>query len=188
MIQTKSSGRAFTLAETLIYCVLLGLFASVFFLSLPIRGDAADHDLSTSVEQVSLALSRLQKAVTNSAEDKTYLSEDGLTLILLSATDRSHPNFAYDKSGNLLWRHWDYYTWEDNQISHYRIPLSSLSSLAEVGNPSLERPSRTNAQRSLVKNVTSFLVQKSDSGYLLKLQVKTGSSVYRSEALARPRN
>lgn len=178
----------FTLAETMVYCVLLGLFASVFFVSLPTRDNASSEDLSTCVEQTSLALTRLHKGLGNSSRDKVFIRDGGKSLIFLSATDESHPNFLYDKSGEILWRHWDYFTFEDDQVSHYEVPLESPKSLAEVGDPIVEKPSKTYAQKRLVKDVSDFQVEKVNSDYRVALEVTLRGSTYGSETLARPRN
>jgi hypothetical protein len=178
----------FTLAETMVYCVLLGLFTSIFFVSLPTRDNASSEDLATCVEQTSLALTRLQKGIGNSSRDKVYVRDGGKTILFLSATDENHPNFVYDKSGNVLWRHWDYFTLENNQVSHYQIPLDRIKSLAEVGDPTAEKPSRTYARRSLVRDVSNFQVQKVNSDYRVVLELALRGSTYGSETLARPRN
>jgi hypothetical protein len=185
MMSNKTQGM--TLAETLIYCVLLGLFTSVFFVSLPTRGNASIEDLAEAVERTSLALTRLNRGLSNSSPSKVFVRDGGRTLIYLSATDSEHSEFTYDKSGGLLWRQWDYFTFENGQVVHYQIPLDRINTLSEVAQP-VENLVKPRDGKPLVRDVSEFQVQKLNSDYRVVLELDVQDSTYGSETLARPRN
>lgn len=180
--------RGFTLVEALVYCTLLALFATIFFLALPTRSNASAENLSRSVELGSVAVSKLSSKIANSAAGKVVLQNKGQTLVVLTATNEKYPQFSYDSSGGLLWRQWEYFAFESGKIRHIIQPFTSPKLKDSVIAPSELLGSQKVNGKVFASHVKTFAVTQVPEGYLMRIELQADGSSFAIQTLASPRN
>lgn len=184
----RTSARAFTLIEAIMYCTLLTLFAGIFFLSLPYSSNASAEDLGRSAELGGITAVRLNAKIANSAEGKIVLQDQGRTLILLNATDERNPQFSYDSTGKILWRQWEYFVLDEGKLRQVLVPLSSPTVKENVGQPRDLAATQVRQGRVFANHVKDFKVVQVTEGYRVVLSLLSAGTSLPIQTLARPRN
>lgn len=181
--------KGFTLTEVLVYCALLSIFSTIFFLSLPGRGFQSSEDIQQASQSANFALNALSSRISNSAATHIRTHEKPSGLIFLSAQVKSGAPFEYTKSGELGWLQWEGVFWEEDQLVSYSIPFEQATALTSVEKaPSWEEFSKYK-RRVLVQNVRAFKYDVNKYGsWILFLEVQSGQSWQQLRTGAKPRN
>jgi len=188
VIKIPVRNRGFTLIETMVYCVLLALFTTIFFLALPTRSNISSENLSYSVERASMALSEINQAISNSVQGKVFIQNQGSTLVTLSATDSEQTRFTYNSSGQVMWRQWDYYILEKGQLLRAQSSLKTSMTASDAGDPPLAELSELKQTGLLANDVEAFKVSATSDGFLTQIELDTAGSSVAIETFSRPRN
>jgi hypothetical protein len=188
MFANKPRARGLSLVEMMVYCVLLSLFATIFFISLPVRNNAGVENLSLSAERAGTLLNKLHQGIANSAVGKVSSLKGGQGIIFLSATNAATEKFQYSDSGALLWRQWEYYLLDGEQIVHSSLPLEKASKLSATGVPPDLNSSSGIQKEVFASGVKGFEVAQDEGAWSLRLVLEVDGSTYQIETAARPRN
>lgn len=178
--------RGFSLLEVTLYMVLLSLFAVVFFVSLPVRSNTAQENLSRAMEKGSLLLNKIHQGITNSASTAVKSWSEGEGLIFLSAVDPGSAAFQYESQGEIKWKEWRMYVLQGQNLFYDTYPYDPNNESVFLKPDTMV--SRLDSDEVVLSEVTSFQALMNDGVWSIRLELKPGQSSFTLETAAVPRN
>lgn len=179
---------AFTLVELVVYCGLLSIFAVLFIFSLPFRDNASLENLTSSVEESGFIIARMHRDLSNSANGRAVVLENGQGIAFPSPLNSTVKEFEYDSSGTLLWRCWVVYMLKGSSLNRYELPLERVVTLDALG-PFPGVASLSQAKVNLAASgVVEFRVEQIKTAYQVTLSVDFQGERVRNVSAISPRN
>ena len=148
-----------TLTEVLVYCTLLGLFATMLFANLPQRGNQTTEDLRVATGQATQALRRVTLELSNASSSSVAAVSSPSGVIFLSAQANTATNFSYTSSGELAWQGWVGYFLQSGSLVRVWYPFSSGMARASVGTaPTAATMLAAGTSATICRGVNSFTI------------------------------
>lgn len=175
-----------SLAEVVVYCMLLTVFSLMLFTNLPQRDSLTREDLRTATNQAASVLSRWTVELSNASANSIAVSSSPPGVLFLSAQADRSSNFQYTSSGELAWQGWVGYFQQGSNLVRVWYPLpagAARSTIATTPTPSMLLASgSTSTISGKVKNFSVTSPQANLWQADLQIDVK-GSSVVLSSAV-----
>lgn len=165
--------------ELVVYCGLLGIFTTLFVISLPSRDNRSLENLSQSTEQSALVLTKLGRELANSNAGRVSILDSGAGLAFPSPLDTANSTYSYDASGALLWRSWIIYIRNRanlNRTESTYTPVTAKNLPAFPGVANLSGPKT----RLVCANVEEFKAETKDSAFQVTLTLNVGQERVRN--------
>lgn len=179
---------AFTLVEMVVYCGLLSIFGTIFFVSLPSKHNNSLENLSYSAEQSGLVLGKIHREVSNSRTGMVTLLGEGAGLAFPSALDSPSDEYSYDQQGELQWSSWVAYERRDDTLNRFEYRFEEPAAAALIDPLESLLNTMQKSVRRVASEVHEFQVEAFSGGFRVTLSIDVKGERIRNVTTMVPRN
>lgn len=167
-----------TLTEVMVYCVLLSLFCTMLFLTMPNRPNATAEDLEVATARADVALRQLTHELGNASASSVTQLTSPAGVAFLSGNSDGYKAFTYLASGEIGWYGWVAYVLDGGKLKRVWYPFKSPTARASVSTtPAASELLKTGKSEVLCQNVSTFAVTLPEANlWQFEIRLKVGAS------------